>query len=39
MPCSDSFWPSDRVGAIGKFIRDAKKIAVDEKEVFNPWPQ
>ena len=32
--------PNDKpISAIDKFIRDAKKIAVDEKEVFNPWPQ
>jgi len=27
------------ISAIDKFIRDAKKIEVDEKEVFNPWEQ
>jgi hypothetical protein len=32
--------PNDKpISAIDKFIRDAKKIEVDEKEVFNPWPQ
>jgi hypothetical protein len=32
--------PNDKpISAIDKFIRDAKKIDVDEKEVFNPWPQ
>lgn len=32
--------PDDKpISAIDKFIRDAKKIEVDEKEVFNPWPQ
>jgi len=27
------------ISAVDKFIRDAKKIEVDEKEVFNPWEQ
>jgi hypothetical protein len=32
--------PNDKpISAIDKFIRDAKKVEVDEKEVFNPWPQ
>jgi hypothetical protein len=32
--------PNDKpISAIDKFISDAKKIEVDEKEVFNPWPQ
>jgi hypothetical protein len=32
--------PNDKpISAIDKFIRVAKKVEVDEKEVFNPWPQ
>ena len=32
--------PDDKpISAIDKFIRDAKKVEVDEKDVFNPWPQ
>jgi hypothetical protein len=32
--------PNDKpISAIDKFIRDAKRVEVDEKEVFNPWPQ
>src|SRR5262249_59408277 len=32
--------PNDKpISAIDKFIRDAKKVEVDKKEVFNPWPQ
>ncbi|MGA7486119.1 MAG: hypothetical protein WBW74_04140 [Xanthobacteraceae bacterium] len=32
--------PNDKpISAIDKFIRDAKKIEVSDKEVFNPWPQ
>jgi hypothetical protein len=27
------------ISAIDKFIRDAKKIEVKEKDVFNPWEQ
>ena len=32
--------PNDKpISAIDKFIRDAKKVEADKKEVFNPWPQ
>jgi hypothetical protein len=32
--------PSDKpVSAIDKFILDAKKVEVKEKDVFNPWEQ
>ena len=32
--------PDDKpISAIDKFIRDAKKIEVQEKDVFNPWEQ
>jgi hypothetical protein len=32
--------PDDKpISAIDKFIRDAKKIEVKEKDVFNPWEQ
>ena len=32
--------PNDKpVSAIDKFIRDAKKVDVKEKDVFNPWEQ
>lgn len=32
--------PNDKpISAIDKFIRDAKKIEVKEKDVFNPWEQ
>ena len=32
--------PDDKpISAIDKFIRDAKKVEVKEKDVFNPWEQ
>ena len=32
--------PNDKpISAIDKFIRDAKKVDVKEKDVFNPWEQ
>jgi hypothetical protein len=32
--------PNDKpISAIDKFIRDAKKVEVSEKEAFNPWEQ
>jgi hypothetical protein len=32
--------PNDKpVSAIDKFIRNAKKVDVKEKDVFNPWEQ
>lgn len=32
--------PNDKpISAIDKFIRDAKKVEVKEKDVFNPWEQ
>ena len=32
--------PNDKpISAIDKFIRDAKKVEVSEKDAFNPWEQ
>jgi hypothetical protein len=32
--------PQDKpISAIDKFIREAKKVDVPEKDVFNPWPE